>query len=102
MVTCQGASGIEYNYTAYEIGGPLPVASGNYIFAKPGQGNLWVAIYAGETGNFGDRIPNHNELPCVRFNGGTHVLIHQHNGGPQARRAEERDIIENYDPPCNG
>ena len=103
MVTWTGASGTQYNYEVHDPSHSLPGGGGNYIFARLNQAtNRWVAIYVGETGSFSNRLPNHNELPCVQRNGGTHVQIHGHGGGQTARKAEEQDIIQSNRPPCNG
>lgn len=66
----KGQSGAEYVYTVYEIGTNWNDVAGNYIFAKETSPRNREPIYIGETESFKDRLPNHNELPCVRSNGG--------------------------------
>ena len=95
-----GASGKKYEYTIYLIGGEWNDVSGNYIFAKKNSPNEWEAVYIGETESFKDRIPNHNELACVRRNGGTHVHART-NKDSQARLDEEADLLANHSTPCN-
>jgi len=75
---------------------------GNYIFAK--KTSLlggWTPVYIGETDDLAKRLPKHDKLPCVKRNGGTHIHVHFTSGGTQVRRAEEADLLANFDPPCN-
>ena len=95
-----GASGKKYEYTVYSIGREWNDVPGNYIFAKV-VSNKWSPVYIGETESFKDRLPNHNELPCIRSNGGTHIHAHT-NRSSQARLNEEADLLRNYTTPCNG
>ena len=60
-----GASGKEYVYEIHSIGDTWNDVPGNYIFAKETSPHHWEAIYIGETESFKDRIPDHNELPCI-------------------------------------
>ena len=95
-----GASGEEYMYEIYLIEGTWNDVPGNYIFAKESKPHNWEAIYIGETESFKDRIPNHNELPCIQRNKGTHVHAHV-NRDSQARLAEEKDLLAKHITPCN-
>ena len=94
-----GKSGKTYSYTVYGIGTDWHDVGGNYIFAKLVSGR-WAAVYIGETQSFKDRLPNHEQLPCVRRNGGTHIHAHI-NSDAQARLNEEADLLGNNQPPCN-
>ncbi len=98
--TWTGASGKEYLYNIYTMDTDWNDVAGNYIFAKETSPHKWDAVYIGETESFKDRLPNHNELPCVKRNGGTHIHAHT-NQDSQARLAEEADIIATGRPPCN-
>jgi hypothetical protein len=103
MATCTwtGTSGKQYQYEVYPIDTNWNDVPGNYIFAKVNSSRRWTAIYIGETESFSDRLPNHNQLACVRRNGGTHVHAHT-NRDTRARKAEEQDLISNHNPACNG
>lgn len=76
ICTWAGASGKKYEYEMHPIGTNWNDVPGNYIFAKVTSPNNWTAVYIGETESFKDRLPNHNELPCIRRNGGTHTHVH--------------------------
>ena len=89
-----------YKYEVYPIGTELTAVPGNYIFAK--QIDIgWEPLYVGETGDLYNRLPNHEKLPCVNANGGTHVHV-RFNSNEQSRRDEESDLIALYNPTCNG
>ena len=95
-----GKSGTKYHYTIYEIGGDWNDIPGNYIFAKETSLRNWTPLYIGETESFKDRLPNHNELPCIQRNGGTHIHART-NRSNDARLKEEADLLANYTTPCN-
>ena len=96
-----GASGTQYKYWIYPIGTTFRDEPGNYIFAKRTSSGKWTPVYIGETQSLGDRLPNHEKLPCVKRTGGTHVHAQITSGGQQARLAEEADLLRNFSPPCN-
>ena len=99
-VNWKGASGKLYTYEIHPMDESWNDVPGNYIFARQIPGG-WSAVYIGETQSLKDRLPNHNELPCVRQNGGTHIHAHV-NQNTQARLAEEADLLANGGTPCNG
>jgi len=97
-----GKSGQKYNYWVSDMDSTFKDEPGNYIFAKPASTpGKWTAVYIGETESLRDRLPNHEKLPCVRRYGGTHIHTHTSSSDEDVRRAEESDLIENCDPPCN-
>ena len=95
-----GASGKTYEYEIFLIGINWNDVAGNYIFAKQSSPGRWESIYIGETESFKDRLPNHNELPCIRRNGGTHIHAHV-NSNSRARLDEEADLLASGKTPCN-
>ena len=97
-----GSSGKKYTYTIYGKSTNWNEVSGNYIFAKETAPGRWRAIYIGETKSFKTRLTSsHEKLPCADRNGFTHYHAHTNSGGVAARRSEESDLIDKYDPPCN-
>ncbi len=95
-----GGSGKKYEYEMYPIGTDWNDVPGNYIFAKESLPHKWEAVYIGETESFKDRLPNHNELPCINRNGGTHIHV-RINRDSRARLDEEADLLTNNKTPCN-
>ncbi len=99
-VNWPGASGTKYKYWVHSLDTTFKDQGGNYIFAKKTASGKWTPVYIGETESLSDRLPNHDKLPCVRRNGGTHIHAHT-SGGQRERRAEEADLLANFNPPCN-
>jgi len=96
-----GASGKDYRYWISNMDTSFKEEPGNYIFAKEVSPNRWTPVYIGETKSLKDRLPNHEKLAFVKRYGGTHVHTHTTPGGEEARKAEEADLLEKWDPPCN-
>ncbi len=59
------------------------------------------AIYIGETGDLSDRFDNHHRMPCIKREGATHICAHKSSDNESIRKAEEDDVIANYNPICN-
>ena len=97
-----GLSGREYRYYIYPIGTSFNAAPGNYIFAKETSAGRYRPIYIGETEDLSERFDNHHKMPCIRLQEATHIHVHRNNGGVAARRLEERDLVDKWNPPCNG
>lgn len=83
--------------TWHEVGGL-------YIFAglvKDQQGTpRWRAYYIGKTGDFADRLPNHEDWPKAQRLGATnvHALVEEQ----ALRRTKiERDLVRVNQPPLN-
>jgi hypothetical protein len=96
-----GASDTKYEFTIYSMDTDWNDVPGNYIYAKRStEPSVWLAVYIGQTESFKERLPNHNELPCIKRNGGTHVHAHI-NRDEKARLAEEKDLLANHTTPCN-
>ena len=96
-----GQSGTEYQYWIYPIGTNFKKEAGNYIFAKQTTQNHWSPCYIGQTENLDERLEDHEKETCAKRNGATHMHVHLNSGGEQARRAEEKDLILKWQPPCN-
>ena len=99
--TWTGRSGNGYTHFIYPISTPFDAVPGNYIFAKETSPNRWTAVYIGQTTNLSERFDYHHKMPCIRREGATHIHAHRNDGGEQARRLEETDLIATYNPPCN-
>ena len=97
-----GASGKQYKYWIDDINTSFKDEPGNYIYAKEISPDRWVPIYIGETDSLKDRLSsNHEKLPCIKRHGGTHIHAHTSSSDEDIRRAEEADLIEKWNPPCN-
>ncbi len=97
----QGLSGKKYLYYILPLDFCFADEPGNYIFAKETKPNTYSPIYIGETGSLSDRIPNHEQWPCAKRHGATHIHAHKSSDSDDIRRAEEADLIARWEPPCN-
>ena len=96
-----GKSGMQYQYLIYPIGTSFKDVAGNYIYAKQTQPNMWSPCYIGQTENLNERLGNHEKEDCAKRKGATHIHVHSNGKGENARKAEEKDLIIHWQPPCN-
>jgi hypothetical protein len=96
-----GASGKHYKYWISPVSGSLDNKPGNYIFAKQMSPSGWIPLYIGQTNSLKNRLGDDEKLLCVRKKGGTHIHAHTSSANEQDRKAEEEDLLVNWDPPCN-
>ena len=104
-ITWVGASGTEYEYTVHPLGTQFPDAPGNYMFLKETEPTHFISLYVGETGSLADRLnaPRyHHQFDCVEKRGCEHICVHGSSEDEEVRRAEEMDLIDKLDPPCQG
>ena len=107
-INWQGSSGTTYTYWTYQLDAEcrptteLQNVAGNYIFAKESSPNYYVPLYIGETSELKTRLDNHNEVPCLKSQGATHVHVHTSSQYDATRRTEEQDLITKWNPACNG
>jgi hypothetical protein len=96
-----GISGKGYKYWIYSLGTELKEEAGNYVFAKETSPNKWSPCYFGQTENLNRRLGDHEKEACAKRNGATHIHAHLASGGESMRKAEEKDLIQKWQPPCN-
>ncbi len=96
-----GKSGKKYKYSIHPIETTFKDVPGNYIFAKKTSSGSWTPIYIGETESLKDRLANHEKMSCIQRHGGTHIHAHTSSSDVDVRRAEESDLLAQWDPPCN-
>lgn len=96
-----GQSGKTYKHWIYPIGTPFAESPGNYVFARETKPGHWVPCYIGQTENLNQRLGNHEKEACAKRMGATHIHAHTNSGGETLRRAEEKDLIAKWKPPCN-
>lgn len=101
IIFWEGESGKTYRYEIYGIGTSFKDMPGNYIFTKKANFNQWLPVYIGETDSLKNRLPNHEKLPCVERNGGTHIHVHFSSSDEEIRCSEEVDLINKWNPSCN-
>jgi len=74
---------------------------GNYCFAKETSRGRWKPIYFGETRDLSERFDNHHKMDCIKKEGATGLHAHI-NEDEDDRLAEEADLVDKWNPPCNG
>jgi hypothetical protein len=99
-----GASGARYSY--YKVDTPrvsssLVAAGGNYAFLKQLPNGNYSPVYVGQADNFQARLPRHERLDDAIRAGASIVVAHTTPNGETARLAEERDLIQKWNPPLN-
>jgi hypothetical protein len=101
LVNYAGITGQTYPYEICDVNRPWKHVPANYCIAKI-QGLIYfVPLYFGETEDIAQRMAGHNKLSLAAAYGATHILAHTNYLGEAARKAEERDLIRAYNPPCN-
>jgi hypothetical protein len=104
IVDWPGLSGTKYRYWVLENprnAAGIQAVGGNYVFVKKLPNGNYVPIYFGVADNLKDRIPNHDRFDDAIRAGATHVMTHTTPAGETARIAEERDLIQQWNPPLN-
>src|SRR5262245_61845851 len=100
----RGNSGATYRYWFLDnpkTASGIKAEAGNYCFAKQLANGKYLPLYFGESSDLQDRIPNHELWEQAIRLGATHVMGHTTPAGEAARLAEERDLIEYWNPPLN-
>ena len=98
----EGASGKTYGYWIGRIGANFKNEPGNYIYAAETRPGYWRPVYIGQTSSLSERLSDHEKETCARSNGATHIHTHTAPGGELNRREEEDDLLERWNPVCNG
>ena len=100
-----GKSGRQYEFEIYPWGTIFRKDFGAVYFVtkrskKPDGGYSHERIYVGQTEDMSTRFDNHHQQACFDKRGANCICVH----GEQVERTRlviERDLIENYHPPCN-
>jgi hypothetical protein len=97
-----GRSGQQYWYTVYPRHWRLgPGQPGNYIYAVESAPSKLLPLYIGQTSDLNRRLLEHDS--SFNLFRATHLCAHfnYYDYGACGRLAEERDLIELWQPACN-
>jgi len=99
-----GQSGKKYSFNVYQITASFKAIGAVYLITKrtvtDGTGNH-TRIYVGQTGDLSERFNNHHKQDCFEENKANCICIYAEEN--ETTRLEiEKDLIDNYTPPCNG
>lgn len=101
VIDCPGQSGKTYRYWSLDIKAPIKDEAGNYMFVQRLPNGNFVPLYIGQADSLKNRLPAHERLKDAVRAGATHVFAHTAAGGETARLAEEKDLIQRWDPVLN-
>ncbi len=100
-----GASGKKYTFTVYAWGTEFKSLGGVYAVSRAESnqrgGQTHNVIYVGQTGDLSERFDDHHKAACFQKHSANRICV-MVEGNEQTRLAIERDLIANYNPPCNG
>lgn len=104
FIYLSGASGMSYPY--FKIDLPRAAAGwqavgGNYAFLKRLSNGNYLPVYIGQADNLQARLPSHDRFDDAIRAGASLVVAHTTPGGEPARLAEERDLIQKWNPVLN-
>lgn len=103
IVTLTGVSGSKYEFEAYSIDTRLHHDGVVYFITERSVNRGIVShshLYVGQTADLSDRFVDHHKQACFDRHGANCICIHKEND-EGLRLKIERDLREQYDPPCN-
>jgi hypothetical protein len=99
-----GSAGNTYRYWFFETPqNPSTIKSecGNYAFVKQLPNGKFVPLYFGIADSLRSRLTNHERWDEAIRAGMTHVMSHTTPAGETVQIAEEKDLIQQWNPPLN-
>lgn len=99
IITLKGKSGNSYAFEKYILNTNFSAVGGLYLFSREADNTNYL-IYVGHTQDLSSRFTDHHKQDCINKNGGTHISVCAMSL-ETARLAAEKDILANYNFPCN-
>ena len=104
-LTLKGVSGNEYKFNVYPLNTDFKSIGGIYYISKRivkenGIGSH-SKLYIGQTEDLSERFDNHHKWDCFEENSANAISIYREESKDE-RLGIEKDLIDNYEPPCNG
>lgn len=96
-----GQSGKTYRYWSSAFTDTFKDAGGNYMFVKQLANGNYLPVYIGQADSLKNRLPNHDRLEEAKRAGATFLMTHTTPAGEAARLAEEKDLIQRWNPVLN-
>lgn len=100
-VTVKGISGAQYEFDIYRWGTSFTPVGGLYLVLKKQPTGKYELLYVGQTGDLSERFDNHHKQSSFDRRGKTHIAV-RGEATEKGRLAIEADLIQNYQPVCNG
>jgi len=103
-INLTGVSGNQYVFEVYSKDTTFNAVGGVYAITSRQQndqgGFSHTRIYIGQTDNLSTRFDNHHRLDCFNRKNWNCICVHR-DDNESSRLEKERDLIDNYDTPCN-
>lgn len=107
-LTLTGESETKYEFKVYDFGASFKegiaavyaVTKATKSTKKKGS-HTHETLYIGETEDIKERLKDHHKKKCFTDNSANRICIHKESGSKK-RLDIEADLIESYDPICNG
>lgn len=99
-VTATGSSGAQYSFQVYPWGTPFKAVGAVYLVLRQGNPSHDL-LYVGQTDDLSARFDNHHKQPCFDRKGRTHIAVLVEPSEPKRLRIES-DLVQKYQPSCNG
>ena len=99
-ISLQGRSR-SYEFSLFHVDAKLGPGPGCYVFAKKETRGDYSIVYIGATKDLSERFDSHHKAQCIRRKGARWTGICRTGSREQAQRIEA-DLLNFYDPPCNG
>lgn len=101
-----GRSGVKYSFNVYLWGTKFKKDYGAVYFitkrTKKSNGSYsHERIYVGQTSDMSTRFDNHHKKSCFDKHNKNCVCVYGEED-EDTRLEIENDLLDNYDPPCNG
>ncbi|HTR26133.1 MAG TPA: GIY-YIG nuclease family protein [Terriglobales bacterium] len=104
-VTLKGKSGQTYDFDVWAINQAFKAVAAVYAVTRRYQsansGYSHDVIYIGQTEDLSTRFDDHHKADCFTKHKANCICTHL-DDDEDSRLAKEQDLIENYNPPCNG
>jgi predicted GIY-YIG superfamily endonuclease len=103
-LTFKGLSGTSYSATAYALTQQFNAVGAVYIITKryvQSGTTYYQPLYIGVTGDLSTRFNDHHKDACFTRNGANSICIHR-DENEKSRFAKETDLIQQWNPTCNG
>ena len=96
-----GKSGQKYRYSVHMYGTVFGPGPANYVFARELRPGKYEPVFFGETADLSEPLGDPVSAACVREQRVTHIHVRHGSDREEVRRAEQSDLIAQWNPPCN-
>ncbi len=100
-ITLTGKSKEKYKFWIFDMDYEFKAQPAVYVVTKC-ENDSHTIIYIGETEDLSERFDNHHKADCFKKKGANRLCAKKVEGGEDARTEMETDLIDAYNPPCNG